>query len=58
MSNNDTVPFELYTEKAYKNCSFLPNVNPRCWQLLKGPTAFKNHVELLENKRGLKLNNY
>jgi hypothetical protein len=33
MSNNEIVVFKLFQEKEYKNCSFLPNINPKCPQL-------------------------
>jgi hypothetical protein len=56
MSNNDTVPIELYKEKAYKNFSFLPNVNPRWAQLFELLSfVFLDHIGALENVRGSNL---
>ena len=59
MSNSEIVFFELYQLNEYKNCSSLPNVNPRCPQL-EGvlPIVWRDHIGLLENINGSNLNSY
>ena len=46
----------LNFENAYKNCSYLPNTNPRCPQS-SIPTVFLIQAGL-ENKRGSNLNKF
>jgi hypothetical protein len=56
ISSKVTVFNELNYEKVYKNCSFLPNVNPRCPQLLiLLPMVFLYHMGILENDFGSNL---
>ncbi len=50
---------ELIAEKEYINFSFLPNVNPRCRQLVEVlPIVCLDHIGILENVRGLNLNKF
>ena len=59
MSNNVIVIFELKELKEYKNCSFLPNVNPSYPQsALVLPIVFRDHRGTLENLSGSNLNKY
>jgi hypothetical protein len=59
MSNNVIVIFEFKELKEYKNCSFLPNVNPRCPQsAFVLPIVFKDHTGALENISGSNFNKF
>ena len=57
MSNNVIVIFELKELKEYKNCSFLPNVNPSYPQsALVLPIVSRDHSGALENLSGSNFN--
>ena len=50
--------YRLYHENEYKSCSFLPNTNPRCPQLLVLlPIVFLIQTDVdVEDQRGSNLN--
>ena len=59
MSNSVIVIFEFKELKEYKNCSFLPNSNPRCPQSeLVLPIVVSLHRGALENISGSNFNKF